>query len=99
MGSTFPVHDAFATETQGPILDRTQERLGSTDIAVATARQQLLRAVQDIQKGREPQHVVRDPAANRFPHLQVVSHVVPSLDWRTAWREYLERPEASGSHV
>ncbi|HLH24775.1 MAG TPA: Rieske 2Fe-2S domain-containing protein [Chloroflexota bacterium] len=87
MGAFFPAHDAYATETQGPIQDRTQERLGSTDKAIARARQMLLRAIRDVQAGREPPHVVRDPAANDFSHLVVLSKIIPAdADWRTAWR-------------
>src|SRR5205085_12119733 len=42
MGAAFHVHDAFATEGQGPIQDRTQEHLGTTDRAIIQARQMLL---------------------------------------------------------
>ena len=37
----------------------------------------LLRAIEDVQAGREPPHVVRDPGANDFSHLAIVSTVVP----------------------
>ena len=30
----------------------------------------------DVAEGREPQHVVRAPEANRFLHLQVFSEVI-----------------------
>ncbi|HEY7067536.1 MAG TPA: Rieske 2Fe-2S domain-containing protein [Chloroflexota bacterium] len=86
MGSFFPAHDAFATEGEGPIQDRTTEHLGSTDKAIILARRQLLRAVEDAQAGRDPQHVVRDPAANHFEHHVVTSVVMPDReDWRTLW--------------
>lgn len=78
MGGFFPVHDAYATESQGPIQDRTQEHLVSSDKAIVAARKLLLRAIRDVREGREAPHVVRDPNANRFPHLQVLSEVVPS---------------------
>jgi phthalate 4,5-dioxygenase len=88
MGRHFTVHDAYATESQGPIQDRTREHLGYTDKAIARTRQMLLRAIQDVQAGREPPHVVCTAAANHFPDLVVLSQVVPSgVDWRTAWRE------------
>jgi hypothetical protein len=55
---------------------------------ITAARQMLLRAIQDVQDGREPPHVVRTAAANQFPDLVVVSQVVPpAADWRTAWRQ------------
>jgi phthalate 4,5-dioxygenase len=87
MGKFFPAHDAFAVESPGPIQDRTQEHLGSTDKAIARARRQLLQAVADVQNGREAPHVVRDPAANDFAHLVVLSQIFPAAaDFRTCWR-------------
>jgi phthalate 4,5-dioxygenase len=88
MGLYFPAHDAFATESQGPIQDRTREHLGYTDKVITAARLMLLRAIQDVQDSRDPPHVVRAAAANQFPDLVVISQVVPpAADWRTAWRE------------
>jgi phthalate 4,5-dioxygenase len=88
VGPCFQVHDALATESQGPVQDRTEEHLSSTDIGIATTRQMLLRAIRAVQAGQDPPHVVRDPAANRFPHLLVLSEVVPaSTDARALARE------------
>ena len=53
MGSFFPGHDAFATESEGPIQDRTTERLGHTDKAIIQARRMLLSAIRDVQAGRD----------------------------------------------
>lgn len=66
MGSNFGVHDAFATESQGSIQDRTQEHLGRTDLAIGAARRLMLRAIADVQAGKEPLGVVRDAADNDF---------------------------------
>ena len=83
MGYNFQAHDAFATESQGAIQDRTAEHLVSSDKAIIAARKLLLNAINDVKQGREPQHVVRDPASNRFSHLQVFSEVVDaSVDWK-----------------
>jgi len=77
MGPSFIVHDAFATESQGPIQDRTRETLSSTDIVVVAARKLLMKAIKDVQEGREAPLVVRDPESNRFPQLVVISEVIP----------------------
>jgi len=69
MGPNFSVHDAFATESQGPIQDRTKEHLGKTDLAIAAARRLMLRAIADVQAGKDPQGVVRTPAENRFEDM------------------------------
>ncbi|MBB5987536.1 Rieske 2Fe-2S domain-containing protein [Sphingobium lignivorans] len=66
MGSHFSVHDAFATESQGSIQDRTQEHLGRTDLAIGAARRMMLRAIADVQEGRDPVGVVRSPSDNDF---------------------------------
>src|SRR3954467_14544905 len=74
----FQAQDAFATESQGPIQDRTRERLGTTDRAIALARQMLLRAIRDVQEGRDPPHAVRAAGATRLDHLVVKSEALPS---------------------
>jgi phthalate 4,5-dioxygenase len=88
MGYNFQAHDAFATESQGAIQDRTAEHLVSSDKAIIAARKLLLNAINDVKQGRDPQHVVRDPASNRFSHLQVFSEVVDgSMNWKQHTRE------------
>jgi phenylpropionate dioxygenase-like ring-hydroxylating dioxygenase large terminal subunit len=44
----FRSQDAMATETAGPIYDRTREHLGSTDVAVIRMHRQLLRAAKAL---------------------------------------------------
>ncbi len=69
MGPVFGVHDAFATESQGAIQDRTREHLATTDTAIIAARRLMLAAVEDVAAGRDPLGVVRTPKANAFPDL------------------------------
>ncbi len=83
MGTNFQVHDAFATESQGRVQNRTAENPVSSDKAIIAARKLILNAIKDVQQGRDPQHVVRDPKANRFANLVVLSDVIPkSRDWK-----------------
>ena len=83
MGTNFQVHDAFATESQGPVQNRTEENLVSSDKAIVAARKLILNGIKDVQAGREPQHVVRDVKSNRFPNLVVISDVIAkSVDWK-----------------
>jgi hypothetical protein len=44
----------------GPIYDRSQEHLGTSDVAIVACRQRLLKAVRDLQQGIEP-YAVRHP--------------------------------------
>ena len=90
MGPFFPGHDLFATESQGHIQDRTREHLVSSDKAILAARKQLLKAIKDVQDGHEAQHVIRDPKQNRFPHMVVLSELLPNS---TDWRDYTRKVE------
>jgi phthalate 4,5-dioxygenase oxygenase subunit len=99
MGYNFQAHDAFATESQGAIQDRTAEHLVSSDKAIIAARKLLLNAINDVKNGRDPQHVVRDPASNQFSHLQVFSEVIDaSADWKQHTREWIARIERASEN-
>jgi phthalate 4,5-dioxygenase oxygenase subunit len=88
IGFNFQAHDAFATESQGHVQDRTNEHLVSSDKAIIAGRKLLLNAINDVKQGRQPQHVIRDPKLNRFPHLVVLSELVPvSTDLKQFVRE------------
>ena len=90
MGRIFNVQDTAIVEASGPIIDRTREFLGPSDRAIIAARRQMLRAIRDVEAGSEAPHVVRDEAANRFPHITVVSEVITDgADWQTHWKKKL----------
>jgi phthalate 4,5-dioxygenase len=91
MGMNFQAHDAFATESQGPVQDRTHEHPVSSDKAILAARKLLLNAIKDVQEGRQPQHVIRDASLNRFPHLVVRSELVPVAEDCKQYVKQLER--------
>ncbi|MBM2811559.1 MAG: phthalate 4,5-dioxygenase [Chloroflexi bacterium] len=98
MGAEFLTHDTAATEGEGLIQDRTQEHLGYTDRAIVALRQMLLSAVRDVQEGRDPPHVVRDPAANHFADIEVTQGLVPSSDsWRGFWKRDFASVGRSGA--
>jgi len=50
----FRSQDLMATESAGPIYDRTREHLGSTDVAVIRMHRMLLRAAKALAEGQEP---------------------------------------------
>jgi phthalate 4,5-dioxygenase len=91
MGSGFQAHDAFATASQGASQDRTEEHLVSSDKAIVAARKLLEKAIRDVQEGREPPHVIREPNRNRVPHLLVISDMIPNGG---DWKEYTRKLEA-----
>jgi 5,5'-dehydrodivanillate O-demethylase len=53
--------DFMAWETQGPIHDRTQERLGTSDRGIVLYREMLAREIKKVQQGQDPINVFRDP--------------------------------------
>ena len=79
--------DGCATESMGPIYDRTQEHLGYSDKTIIALRKVLLQAARNVQEGREPPHIVRDASANNFSRLRAVKGVVTA---NHSWRELLD---------
>ncbi|MFM9972850.1 MAG: Rieske 2Fe-2S domain-containing protein [Burkholderiales bacterium] len=86
-GSNFTAQDAFAIVTQGAIQDRTREHLGYGDKVIVQARKLMLKAITDVQKGKEPAHVVRDAAKNSFDHLVIRGELIKDKkDWMERWK-------------
>jgi hypothetical protein len=76
-------HDACATESMGPVFDRSKEHLGVSDKAVIAVRKFLLTTVKELQEGKEPPHVARAAEQNWFPHIDCFAHLVPrDMTWR-----------------
>jgi hypothetical protein len=51
----------------------------------------VLRAIHDVEAGKEAPHVIRNEEANRFPHLTVVSEVITDgSDWQSYWKNKLD---------
>jgi phthalate 4,5-dioxygenase oxygenase subunit len=53
--------DRAMTETMEPVLDRSEEHLGTTDLAIVAMRRRLLDMARDLQRGVAPA-VTRDPS-------------------------------------
>jgi len=79
--------DGCATESMGVICDRSKEHLGYSDKTIIALRKMLLAAVNDLQQGKEPRHIVRDPAMNDFSRLRSIKGVLPA---ETDWRKLME---------
>jgi phenylpropionate dioxygenase-like ring-hydroxylating dioxygenase large terminal subunit len=62
--------DKEAQVSQRPIAVHALERLGTTDRGVIMFRKLLRRALKDVEEGRDPQNIFRDPARC---HIRVVS--------------------------
>ena len=90
----FAAQDSCVVEGEGPIQDRTQEHLVSSDKVIVAARKLLLKAIRDVQEGHDPQHVIRDTQRNRFPNMIVWYGVVPSA---TDWAEHCKQLDAEAA--
>ncbi len=91
MGPIFLVHDSCATETMGPIYDRTKEHLGISDMMVIVVRKFLLNAVRATARGEEPPHVVRSAEQNDLRHVACIATKIPAdLDPKRFVREALK---------
>ena len=83
--------DRAVQESMGNVVDRTYERLGTTDRAIITARRMLLQAVKHVEAGGDPPGALQD--LNR---LRAVEQVIGQDEsWWEAMRPRLyPEPEA-----
>jgi len=68
--SQFRSQDIMVNESQGPIVDRSREHLGAQDHIVTVMRKLMFDGIGDVQAGRDPKHVIRDPAQNEIVYLR-----------------------------
>jgi phthalate 4,5-dioxygenase oxygenase subunit len=86
MGRSFNIHDAFACESMGPISDKTEEHLATSDRIIVRMRSLLRAAIGDVAASKEPRGVLRDAAAADRSHMVVLSEVLPSSeDYKKSW--------------
>ena len=67
--------DHMAWETQGPIADRTRERLATTDRGIIMLREVMFREMKKIRSGQDPLGVIRDPSKNTL----IDTHLLESI--------------------
>jgi 5,5'-dehydrodivanillate O-demethylase oxygenase subunit len=75
--TNFNSQDRMAWETQGAVVDRTQEHLGATDAGVVMLRKLLDEQISIVEGGGEPMAVLRDPAKNDI--IAFTSHSINRL--------------------
>ncbi len=76
MHNTQP-EDHMAWETQGPVADRTNERLATSDRGIVMLRQMLRREIDKVQEGGEPMNVF--PNSNH-PRVDT-NHDAQMIEW------------------
>jgi phthalate 4,5-dioxygenase len=92
MGRTFLTHDSCATESMGPIYDRSQEHLGASDRTVIAVRKFLLQCVRNAASGKAPPHLIYKPEQNDLRHVACIVAAIPaSQDPREYVSEQLKK--------
>jgi phthalate 4,5-dioxygenase len=88
LGQSFQDQDRLATESQGPIYDRTREHLGVSDRPIIEQRKLMFQAIEAVAEGRTPAGISRDPQINPFAEMVTRSARLPrGADVRGFWRE------------
>jgi 5,5'-dehydrodivanillate O-demethylase oxygenase subunit len=64
IADSIPAQDMTGWVGQGPISDRTQEHLASSDKGVVLYRKMLQEQMERVERGEEPMAVIRDPREN-----------------------------------
>ena len=76
--------DGCATESMGAIYDRSKEHLGYSDKTIIALRRLLLKALKDVQEGKDPPHIIRSLASNDFSRLRAWKGLVSEGE---SWRQ------------
>ena len=80
------VHDQWAVESMGPIVDRTKERLGTSDKVIIANRRVLTKAIEDVQAGGLPPGAADPANALSLVGPDTVDGIAPAGEWPTWWR-------------
>jgi phthalate 4,5-dioxygenase len=77
--SDFVSQDLMVTESMGPIYDRSQEQLGSTDRAISRMRHILISAAKGLASGKEPPAI----GERDYRSIRGAEKILePDEDWR-----------------
>jgi phthalate 4,5-dioxygenase len=83
----FGAQDLCVIEGAGHIQDRAQEHLASSDMPIVVARKVRIKAIRELQEGKEPKNVVRDSNMNRFRIISTSQTVSSSTNWKDYARQ------------
>ncbi|MFM1814809.1 MAG: hypothetical protein RLZ98_1504 [Pseudomonadota bacterium] len=65
-----------------PIVDRTQEHLGTSDLAIVSMRRLMLEAIRDVEEGKDPRGLDPESCRNVRPYDD---YIVGDKHWRDAF--------------
>jgi hypothetical protein len=86
VGGGTGAEDRAITESMGPVLDRSEEHLGVSDIAIVAMRRALLRMVRDLQNGKEPAL----PHNSQAFHVRGMDIMSPHADFEQLLTEHAD---------
>jgi phthalate 4,5-dioxygenase oxygenase subunit len=79
-------HDSCATESMGPLFDRSKEHLGVSDKAVIAVRRYLVDMARAFERGEEPGCLVMLEKDNDLSHIDTLAELIPGgVHWREAF--------------
>jgi phenylpropionate dioxygenase-like ring-hydroxylating dioxygenase large terminal subunit len=73
----FTPQDSVINELQGDIVDRTLEHLGATDAVLVKMRKVMLEAIDMVERGQRPKHIITDPGENEMVLMRAPKAVAP----------------------
>ena len=97
----FPNQDVAMWLTMGQIADRTNDRLGASDLAIVEFRRQMVDAVRAFQQGQAAIGTGEQAATPAVCSFQAI--IPKTTDWRShdvkyVWEDGLEHPELEPSY-
>jgi hypothetical protein len=87
MGADINVHDQWAVESMGPIQDRTNEHLGSSDKAIVQYRRLLRQEIEKVASGEKPFMFLDAAHARSIQGPATMDGIGPTRGWETLWME------------
>jgi len=81
------LHDQWAVESMGPIQDRTQEHLGTTDRVIMANRRTLLKAIDTVRAGGRPPMALSADEAAALTGPDTIDCIAPAGAWEAHWTE------------
>jgi hypothetical protein len=87
MGADINVHDQWAMESMGPIQDRTNEHLGTSDKAIVQYRRLLRQEIEKVLGGAKPFMFLDAAHARSIQGPATMDGIGPTRGWETFWME------------
>jgi 5,5'-dehydrodivanillate O-demethylase oxygenase subunit len=79
--------DIVAWPSQGPIVDRSVEKLAETDRGLIMFRKQLEDNIRLVEEGQDPMNVFRDPEENKFIELEMEDYG-PLVNYKSGFLQH-----------